>query len=50
MYGWIWGRLPGPRPLKVIIVLVALAAIFFLLMEVVFPWVSALMPYSDVAV
>ncbi|AKC74784.1 Hypothetical protein Cp226_2099 [Corynebacterium pseudotuberculosis] len=25
-------------------------AVFFLLMEVVFPWVSALMPYNDVAV
>lgn len=27
-----------------------LTGLFFLFMEVVFPWVSSLMPYNDVAV
>ncbi len=50
MYQWFWSLLPGPRPVKAILVLIILAAVFLLLMEVVFPWVSAQMPYSDVTV
>ena len=33
-----------------VIVLIILAGVFLLLMEVVYPWVSSLMPYNDVAV
>lgn len=50
MYGPLWRALPGPWPVKLLIVLVLVAAVFMLLMEVVFPWVSTLMPYNDVAV
>ena len=50
MYSILWRKLPGPWAVKLIIVLVLLTAIFFLLMEVVFPYVSALMPYNDVSV
>lgn len=50
MYGWLWRTLPGPWPAKILIVVVALSALFLLLMEVVFPAVSTLMPYTDVAV
>lgn len=50
MYSWLWHKLPGPTPVKVLIVLALLVAVFFLLMEVVYPWVSTLMPYTDVAV
>jgi len=35
---------------KLLLVLILIAAVFLLLMEVVFPWVSTLMPYNDVAV
>lgn len=50
MYGLLWRALPGPRPVKLLFVLILIAAVFLLLMEVVFPWVSTLMPYNDVAV
>ncbi|WP_165841654.1 hypothetical protein [Corynebacterium heidelbergense] len=50
MYAWIWRRIPGPLPVRLLVVLAFLVAVFFLLMEVVFPWVSAHMPYHDVAV
>lgn len=49
MYGLLWRSLPGPRPVKVVLLLILLAAVFLLLMEVVFPAVSTLMPYNDVA-
>lgn len=50
MYGYLWRALPGPRPVRVLLLLVLLAAVVLLLMEVVFPWVSAQMPYIDVTV
>ncbi|WP_216692871.1 hypothetical protein [Dietzia psychralcaliphila] len=50
MYAWLYRRLPGRTPLRILLVLVLLAAAFLLLMEVVFPAVDSLMPYSDVSV
>ena len=50
MYQALWRALPGPTPVKVLIVIALLVAVFFLLMTVVFPWMSPLMPYNDVAV
>lgn len=50
MYGYLWRALPGPRPVKVLLAIVLAVAIVLLLMEVVFPWVSELMPYSEVTV
>lgn len=50
MYSYLWHLLPGPPPVKWLLALVILVGVFFLLMEVVFPWVSAQMPYNDVAV
>ncbi|MDX2356302.1 hypothetical protein [Dietzia sp. PP-33] len=50
MYAWLYRRLPGPTPVRVLLVLVLLAAAFLLLMEVVFPAVESLMPYSEVSV
>ncbi|WP_291473613.1 MULTISPECIES: hypothetical protein [Corynebacterium] len=50
MYAWIWRHLPGPVTVRLVIVAAVLAGVFFLLMDVVFPWVETLMPYGDVAV
>lgn len=50
MYAFIWNLLPGPVWLKVIIAAAILVGIFFLLMDVVFPAISPLMPYNDVSV
>lgn len=48
MYRAFWNALPGPLPLKLLMIAILLVAVFFLLMEVVFPWVETLMPYNDV--
>ena len=50
MYGYLWRLIPGPFIVKLIVTLIVAVAVFFLLMEVVFPWVSTLMPYNDVSV
>lgn len=50
MYSALWRMLPGPKPVKMIIAVALAVAVFFLLMQVVFPWVSSLMPYNDVVV
>lgn len=50
MYGYLWRALPGPRPGKAALAILIAVALVLLLMEVVFPWVSAQMPYSDVTV
>ena len=46
----LWNLLPGPTVVKAVLAVALIVAVFFLLMEVVFPWVSTLMPYNDVAV
>lgn len=50
MYSYLWNVLPGPWPVKALLAIVIFAAVVLLLMEVVFPWVSELMPYTDVTV
>lgn len=50
MYRALWNLLPGPTWLKALEVIVLIVAVFFLLMEVIFPLVSQYMPYNDVAV
>lgn len=50
MYSALWRMLPGPKPVKMVIAVALAVAVFFLLMQVVFPWVSSLMPYNDVVV
>ena len=51
MYAWIWRHRPGPTPVRVIEALVLLGGgVILLLMEVVFPWVSTMMPYTQVSV
>ena len=50
MYGFIWRHLPGPTPVKILISVVLLAAVFMLLMEVIFPIIPQYMPYNDVSV
>ncbi|MDO4761917.1 MAG: hypothetical protein Q4A31_08375 [Corynebacterium sp.] len=50
MYGLLWRVLPGPVWVKALLALIILAAVFLLLMEVIFPWISPMLPYNDVAV
>ncbi|MCW2598671.1 MAG: hypothetical protein JWM02_500 [Frankiales bacterium] len=50
MYVWIWRRLPGPMPARVLQVLVLLGIAVALLFFVVFPRVEPLLPYTEVTV
>ncbi|WP_188064705.1 hypothetical protein [Dietzia sp. ANT_WB102] len=50
MYAYFWRSLPGPRPVKILLVLILVTAVFLILMEVVFPWVAAQLPHTDVTV
>lgn len=50
MYRALWNLLPGPTAVKTVLALALAVGVFFLLMEVIFPWVAAQMPYNDVAV
>lgn len=50
MYQYLWNKMPGHWVIKLVITLALLVGVFFLLMEVVYPWISSMMPYNDVAV
>lgn len=50
MYAYLWRSLPGPGPVKALLALALVVAVFLLLMEVVFPWVAELLPHTDVTV
>lgn len=50
MYAWIFRHLPGPLPVRVLLALALLAGVVLLLMEVVFPAVEPLLPWSSVSV
>ncbi len=41
MYGWIWRRLPGPVGVRLVIAVVAIAAVVVVLFGWVFPLVDA---------
>ena len=50
MYRALWNLLPGPTAVKALLAVALAVAVFFLLMEVVFPWVGPMMPWTDVGV
>jgi hypothetical protein len=50
MYVWIWRKLPGGVPGKLLGSLILLVAAVALLFFVVFPWVEPRLPFNDVTV
>ena len=50
MYAALWRILPGPWWVRLLILLVLLAAVLYALMFWVFPWVSALISPGDVSI
>lgn len=40
MYGALWRALPGPWPVKLLILLVLIAAVLYGLFYYVFPWIA----------
>ena len=50
MYAGLWRILPGPWWLRVLILLIAAAAILYALFFFVFPWVGVIIDPQDVTV
>ncbi|MCC7128406.1 MAG: hypothetical protein IT192_06300 [Microbacteriaceae bacterium] len=50
LYAALWRVLPGPWWVKLLILLVLIAALLFCLVEWIFPWVNTLLPLPDVTV
>ena len=50
MYVWFWRHLPGPLPVRLLLALLAFAAVVAVLFLFVFPRVEPLLPFSDVTV
>ena len=50
MYEWIWRKLPGGMPGKVIGSAILILAVVALLFLVVFPYLDPRLPFSDVTV
>jgi hypothetical protein len=50
MYVWIWRRLPGGLPGRILGSLLLVAAVVALLYLVVFPWLGPKLPFNHVTV
>ena len=50
MYAWLWRKLPGPTPVKLLEALALAAVTVALLFTVVFPWVEPRLPFNGVTV
>jgi len=50
MYVWIWRRLPGGVPGKLLGCLVLLAGVLALLFFLLFPWAERRLPFNDVSI
>ncbi len=50
MYTWIWRHLPGTLAVRMLQVLLLVAAVSALLLFVVFPWLEPQLPISQVTV
>jgi hypothetical protein len=50
VYAWMWRKLPGPWPAKLIWSLAGVVAVVALLFTVVFPWLEPRLPFNDVTV
>ena len=47
MYGALWRALPGPWWVRLVVVLVAVAAIVWVCFEWVFPWLSEYLQLNE---
>ena len=50
MYTWIWRKLPGGIPGKVLGCAILFLAVVALLFYVVFPWVDPRLPFNQVTI
>lgn len=47
MYGFLWRLLPGPRPVRLLLGVLAVLAVVAALFEWGFPVLAPLMPFND---
>ena len=50
MFEWIWRHLPGPTPVRWLLVAVIVGVTVTLLFLVVFPWLTPRLPFTDVTI
>ncbi|WP_198525813.1 hypothetical protein [Leucobacter sp. PH1c] len=50
MFSMLWRFFPGPAWLRVIVLIVALAALVYALITYVYPWVALQLPEQEVTV
>ncbi|WP_427870099.1 hypothetical protein [Leucobacter luti] len=50
MFSLLWRFFPGPAWFRVIVLLVVLAALVYVLIEYVYPWVALQLPGEEVTV
>lgn len=50
MYAAWWRALPGPWPVRLLLTLLALAAVLYACFTWIFPWISGMLPLDDAAV
>lgn len=50
MYGWLWRRLPGPWPVRLVETVALLVGVVALLFYIVFPAADPHLPFNDVTV
>ncbi|MDN5811496.1 MAG: hypothetical protein L0I99_00360 [Micrococcaceae bacterium] len=47
MYAWLFGKLPGPWWVRLLISALLAVLVILVLMEYVFPWVSQYSPWTE---
>lgn len=50
MFEWVWRHLPGSIPVRWLLVAVIVLVTVTLLFLVVFPWLTPLLPFTDVTI
>ncbi len=50
MFEWIWRHLPGPTPVRWLLVVVIVGVTVTFLFLVVFPWLTPRLPFTDVTI
>jgi len=50
MYAWLWHRLPGSTPVRVLTALALVLVVVAVLFLWVFPWLEPRLPFTEVTV
>lgn len=50
MFEWIWRHLPGPTPVRWLLVVLIVIVTVTVLFTIVFPWITPRLPFTDVTI